>query len=75
MRGLSLLLTLTLAPLAQAGEIAPISTTATCAQTERYQTRVDWHTDPVKARALAKQQGKLVVEMHVSGNFERPAYT
>jgi hypothetical protein len=38
-------------------------------------TAVEFVSNPVAAAKLAKDQKKLVLILHVSGNFEDPAFT
>jgi hypothetical protein len=45
---------------------------ATC---EKYGTAIEFAASPTEAAKLARQQGKLVFVMHVSGNFARPEFT
>jgi hypothetical protein len=38
-------------------------------------TTIDFLDTPKEAAALAKKEGKLVLVLHVSGNFEDPQFT
>jgi hypothetical protein len=38
-------------------------------------TTIDFLDTPKEAAALAKKEGKLVMVLHVSGNFEDPRFT
>ena len=40
-----------------------------------YGTKVDFYSSPSKAAAAAKKEEKLVMVVHVSGNFEDPNLT
>jgi hypothetical protein len=44
----------------------------TCAQ---HGTSIDFHDTPNDAAKAAKKDGKLVLLLHVSGNFEDPRFT
>lgn len=45
---------------------------ATCGE---YGTTVEFEKDHKAAAAKAKEEGKLVMVLHVSGNFETPDFT
>ena len=63
---------LLLLSLAAAAQDAP--TCATCGQ-RTYGTAIQWTGSPSEAAAKARAEEKLVFVLHVSGNFEDPAFT
>lgn len=42
---------------------------------QTYDTSIVWEGGPSEAARKAKEQEKLVFVLHVSGNFEDPAFT
>lgn len=46
----------------------------TCGK-ETYETAIRWEDSPNAAAAKARDSQKLVFVLHVSGNFEDPAFT
>ena len=38
-------------------------------------TAIDWVTSPQEAARLARQESKLLMVMHLSGNFAKEAFT
>jgi hypothetical protein len=41
----------------------------------RHGTTIDFLEKPTEAAAQAKKEGKLVLVLHISGNFENPLFT
>jgi hypothetical protein len=63
------------AGLAFAGKPAPPKEPAEGATCGSYGTTVEFVETPQKAAEIAKDKGKLVFVLHVSGNFEDPRFT
>jgi len=61
-----------LAPLMMAGLAAGAEKASSCSS---HGTTIDFHDTPGQAATKAKKDGKLVLLLHVSGNFEDPRFT
>ena len=50
-------------------------TAAVCARDRSLGTKLVWARSPEEAAKQAEESGKLVLVLHVSGNFENPGFT
>lgn len=66
---------LVIAGLALADEAKAPTKKANKPACEQHGTTIDFVDSPKEAAKLAKEQQKLVLVLHVSGNFEDPRFT
>lgn len=66
---------LALAGLALAGESGAAGVKGDKPGCGQHGTTIDFFDSPKEAAAQAKKEGKLVLVLHVSGNFEDPRFT
>lgn len=55
--------------------VAAIAAPGLAGETCGFGTKVEFVDTPKEAAAIAKKQEKLVLVLHVSGNFENPGMT
>lgn len=72
MKTMLLALLLALPAVAQDGKKPP---RCVGCEKETYGTTIEWEGTPTEAGARAREEQKLLFILHVSGNFENPAFT